>query len=294
MGGGPRSESEYRMLWFATQLIDYAFGLCMVYSLTIYSLETYPPADHPLRWALVLFIQGHLAPGLIYLRERVHFVVLGDRVSTFKRGSLTRANWKLIVQTAVFSQASSFIPGLLGMFDFKNTFEWSSSNLIRTYLQFYAMLLLRDLVSMTPFHPLMHTPRWYHLHKTHHEVRRDAQAMHAFHIDLIDLLLENVCGNAILLAGQRAVGLPVQINPFAAALFTCHDGVLHSVNPYSVMYFCPPLDCFLKGNVCHQLHHALNKDYYTFIPFGHVWSRRKRDEDWDRYNSIFKTDFVLR
>ncbi|EJK66043.1 hypothetical protein THAOC_13050 [Thalassiosira oceanica] len=62
-------KSECRMLWLATQLIDYAFGLAMVYSVTIYSMETYPPSDHPLRWAIVLFIQGHVAPGLI-LSER--------------------------------------------------------------------------------------------------------------------------------------------------------------------------------------------------------------------------------
>jgi hypothetical protein len=75
-------------------------------------------------------------------------------------------------------------------------------------------------------------------------------------------------------------------------LLTCHDGALHSVNPFSVMYFHPLLDACFKGNVTHQLHHALNKGHYLFVPWGHMLPAR-RQADCERYNYVFKTDFSL-
>ena len=40
----------------------------------------------------------------------------------------------------------------------------------------------------------------------------------------------------------------------------------------------------------HQLHHALNKGHYLFVPWSHVLPKRRR-ADCDRYNHVFKTDF---
>ena len=55
-------------------------------------------------------------------------------------------------------------------------------------------------------------------------------------------------------------------------------------------YFNPLLDWLFEGNVNHQLHHALNKGHYLFVPWSHVLPKRRR-ADCDRYNHVFKTDF---
>ena len=125
-----------------------------------------------------------------------------------------------------------------------------------------------------------------------HESTKDAQSLHAFYIDLLDLLIENVGAPVLLFGAQWMLGLTVGIPWMASVLLTFHDGALHSVNPYSVMYYNPVLDHLLQPNVHHQLHHALNKGYYLFVPWGHVLPDRRR-ADCRRYNEVFKTDFTF-
>ena len=119
--------------------------------------------------------------------------------------------------------------------------------------------------------------------------------MHAFHIHVLDLLIENTGAPTLLFLGQYLTGWQqsVGLNMFALVLYTCHDGALHSINPYSVMYFFPVLDHIMKGNICHQLHHALNNDYIQFVPYAHMWSSRRRQKDIEKYNATFETDFVF-
>lgn len=64
------------------------------------------------------------------------------------------------------------------------------------------------------------------------------------------------------------------------------------MNPYSVMYFNPLLDRLFKANVHHQIHHALNRGYYLFVPWAHVLPAR-READGALYNRVFQTDFAL-
>lgn len=53
--------------------------------------------------------------------------------------------------------------------------------------------------------------------------------------DALDLIIENVGAPFLLFGAQRLLGLPVGIHWYVGVLLTCHDGALHSVNPYSVM-----------------------------------------------------------
>jgi len=91
---------------------------------------------------------------------------------------------------------------------------------------------------------------------------------------------------------QYLLGLDVGIHWFVGVLLTFHDGALHSINPYSIMYFNPILDNRLKGNVTHQLHHALNKGYYLFVPYEH-FDADARSKDVQKYNKVFKTTFTF-
>lgn len=157
------------------------------------------------------------------------------------------------------------------------------------YTPFFTLLVLRDVFFFWPFHQLMHTPRFYHLHKTHHEAATDAQGMHAFRIGMIDFLIENAGAPALLLAFQYATGNPVGFHLMVPFLLSFHDGALHSVNPYSAMYFIPLLDYIFKPTIYHQLHHAVpHKGYMLLIPYHHLIPS-KRQQDIDYYNKIFKT-----
>ena len=100
--------------------------------------------------------------------------------------------------------------------------------------------------------------------------------MHAFHIDLPDLIIENVGAPFLLCAAQLLAGRRVGIHWLVGVLLTSHDGALHSVNPHSAMYFNPVLDRIFKANVFHQLHHATSRGYYRFVPWAHVLPARRR------------------
>jgi len=286
-------------LWLASQIIDYATAIALCYNQTIYNIPNHVTKNYAsiLHFAGSLTIINIVSVGLLYLREALHFRLLGARMASCKGscGEFPMSSWQYIWQTTTVSTLSTFILSLMGFFHFPNQIEWTWNSWGTIYLQFYAMLILRDWFSLAPFHTLMHTKAFYSWHKTHHQVRSNAQGMHAFHIDVTDLLLENVGAPPLLfilqwILPQHSVGL----HSFAAALLTAHDGALHSINPYSAMYFNPLLDHLMKGNVCHQLHHALNKDYLLFVPYAHLWSTEKRRYDIEKYNKCFKTNFNLR
>ena len=67
---------------------------------------------------------------------------------------------------------------------------------------------------------------------------------------------------------------------------------IHSVNPYTIIYFFPPLDMFLKPVVSHNIHHVLiNKNFY-FTPYHHFYPQN-RVKDIEDYNRIFHCDLPL-
>mmetsp|Transcript_33152 Transcript_33152/g.71633 ORF Transcript_33152/g.71633 Transcript_33152/m.71633 type:complete len:343 (+) Transcript_33152:1688-2716(+) len=305
----PRSrDADDFNLWLVSQLIDYGTVLAFCYQQVIYNLPTTPNAtafrQNAGYFALCLITNGLISVGIAYLREELHFMMLSRHrqlASRYKiRGGLSRIDWYYIFQTASVSQIALFLQGIFGILYYENRAGfWNWSKWLEIYLQFYAMLILRDLFYLAPFHSLMHSaPRWYRLHKEHHKVMKNAQSLHAFHINILDLVLENVGAPILLVLGQCIMSdwkqEHVGINIFAVVLLTGHDIALHSIDPYSAMYFCPVLDHFMKGNICHQLHHALNNDYIMFVPYGHLWSSRRRRKDVDRYNTVFETDFFMR
>ena len=63
------------------------------------------------------------------------------------------------------------------------------------------------------------------------------------------------------------------------------------MNPYSVYFFNPILDYMARNNICHNLHHTVQLDYYTGIPFKQFLSGETRRKDIERYNKDMKTQF---
>jgi len=166
------------------------------------------------------------------------------------------------------------------------------------WLEFMAMTLLKDLTSMKYLHDWMHR-KAYHLHKTHHVAKANCQTWHAWQFDLVDVVLENTIGPVLLLGVKWAAGAPVgpwglpSVHLGAFYLSLMSDLNLHSMNPYTVIFFNPLLDLLLKPNVTHNLHHAINVGYMTTVPYDHLLSRAARQRDMDKYNKVCKTHYPL-
>ena len=127
---------------------------------------------------------------------------------------------------------------------------------------FYALLALRDVFFLGPLHPILHSRRWWDLHKVHHEPTKSPQSMHAFHIDLPDLIIENVGAPFLLFCRDSSSPGGARIHWLVGVLLTSHDGALHSVNPHSAMYFNPVLDRIFKAQRLPPARTAPRRDGY--------------------------------
>ena len=281
------------LMWSLTQILDYAWAGAVMCAVSMLFGGDQTVVYDTLSLARACALLGFAAVGILHARERVYFWLFADRIAHCKHKVLSKKTLWYILQTSSLSMSSFFLMYKYDIIYFK-TPNVSMSFWMDVFGPFYILLVLRDVFFLFPLHTLMHaSPFWYSWHKMHHEVTRDAQSLHAFHIELVDLLVENVGAPFLLLGGQYVLGLPVGLHWFTGALLTVHDGALHSVNPFSVMYFNPIFDWLLEPNVNHQLHHALNKGHYTFVPWEHALSPAKRTADCNRYNQVFKTNFVF-
>ena len=275
-------------LWLTTQLLDYSWMglLALVVSFLFTNVYSLPRA------ATSCTALGVASVAILQLREVAHFKLLGGRLPQHKRKPLGKHTFPFVFQTAAFSMLSYFTMFAFNIIHYvPPTFSFAFWGSI--FVPFYALLVLRDVFFLGPLHSRLHNkPQWYHLHKLHHQPTKSAQSLHAFYIDLLDLIIENVGAPFLLFTAQFLLGLPVGIHWYVGVLLTCHDGALHSVNPFSVMYYNPLLDGVFKGNPTHQLHHALNREYYCFVPWRHVRPSRRR-ADCERYNRVFGTDFAI-
>jgi len=278
------SSAKYTGLWkyqlFST-FFDYAWTGLYFWFVKMYT-------DDPCQNLTILSIAfvSHC-----WLRERINFWVFGDLVSKHKRDyTLSWRNWYFVLQTSVISVFNNhlFVRQGLYYWDTKNFF--SLSNLFEVWFTFFILQLLKDAFSLLPFHEKMHN-EYYWLHKTHHEVSRNAQSLMAFHIDILDLFIENACAPMFFVFGQWLLGYKMSMNLAAFTLVALMDMNIHSVNPYSVMLYNPILDYVFNCNVAHQIHHARNKDNYTFIPYHHLLPGRKQ-KDFDDYNKYMGTSFT--
>ena len=300
-----KSQNEL-WLWVRTQLVDYA--CCGTVALIGWALLHYGSngagSDSTCTTGMMplmgLFARnaffGFLYIGLVYFRERIHFKLLGDLVPKSKRRNITRHDFCYALQAILLSiivssgiEYNGYAYGEIDKFGNDNGIAWFL--LTEVYAPFFALLLLRDIFLMAPFHTLMHTKYFYKWHKEHHKIGLDAQALHTFRLDVVDLFIENAGAPALLLAIQSMTGRHVGFHVLAIFLFLFHDGAVHSVNPYSAMYFVPVLDYFLKPNICHQLHHAVpHKGYTLGFPYHHLIPS-KRQHDIDYYNKSFGTNY---
>ena len=107
---------------------------------------------------------GALVVAVLSARERVYFALFADRLPRCKQKPLAAKTTWYLFQTGSASMLSIFAmhkSSLIFWTPPANTLSYWFS----TFVPFYALLALRDVFFLGPLHPLLHSPRWYHLHK---------------------------------------------------------------------------------------------------------------------------------
>jgi len=277
---------SYFSLWGLTQLVDYSSCIMMYFILC--AIERLPLW----LWSRVLFSQT-LNILLVQYREEFYFTLFHDRLPLIKRqkSQIENETFKLMFQNVFFVWCLISFAHYFEPFKLIPITASQTSGFLMVYGQFIILLMLRD-AFLSVVHRLMHSPKYYYLHKVHHQVNRQAQSLHAFHIDILDIFLETYIAVPSLFMFQYFLSGNLELHMGSLLLFTMHDFTLHSINPYSVSYFNPILDFALKPNICHQLHHVVQNEYFTFTPYHHFIPGAK-ERDYKRYNKLMKTNFAL-
>jgi len=201
--------------------------------------------------------------------------------------------WNMVTSVA-------FVAGSIALNVYLELFHCTiHENLLWTYaiiqMEMLSMTLLKDL-SMYWLHDFMHDrnyPWFYKIHKNHHQVTKQIAHINHYYFDIADLFIENVCAPVIFLFAKFLLfgGYP-SMHIFSYILLVIEEGNLHSVNPFTIIYFNPVFDYFFKSTITHNLHHTFSKGYLTFLPYKHLL-KSEREKDVNVYNKFYETSIVL-
>jgi len=177
-------------------------------------------------------------------------------------------------------------------------------NFVNNYVIYLFMSFIKDTICMNILHQMMHR-HWYDKHYVHHLPMKEVSNINYTFFDIEDMMLENSVAPALILLLKFCMDptkTPI-IDMFSYILLLHNDANSHSICPYTVGFFFPPLDAILSPTVSHTLHHALNMGHYTIWPLHQLkgifqYDNRSKTnvdgslaKDWATYNRVFKTDF---
>ena len=159
------------------------------------------------------------------------------------------------------------------------------------FAEFWVLTLLKDVTAMNYIHSWMHNknyPYFHSIHESHHAYRENLTFLNSMNIGIVDLFFENTIGPFLLVGMKFALGMEPTMCLVSFIHNVWAEGAHHSMNPYTISYYCPPIDAIMKGNIAHSLHHA--KTYINGL--GHPWHHITKGyrKDLDLYNTIMKTE----
>jgi len=180
-------------------------------------------------------------------------------------------------------------------------YELHISQLLVVYLEYLVISFLKDGISMNILHQLFHTIWWSH-HETHHLPEKELSVFNAFYIDVPDLIGENLIGPLLFCSIKFLFGgSSCSIHYASFFLSAVCDLTVHSLNPYTITFWNPLLDNFLRPNLSHNLHHSSKVGHYTIWPLHQIQgvsgpnNKGKLEStfsfDIDDYNKTFDTHF---
>jgi len=229
------------------------------------------------------------------IHECLQYYMIGHMVGKEQQQKMAKVlsgtDWHLyanFLKILAFITSSAYVFGMIGFF------EWTDLRNVRVLFKIFvdsiALSIFKDITSMYFIHPMMHK-HLYYLHREHHKPKLDCTLFASYVIGIPDIVIENTCGPLLVRAGYFLLGRQcTQIHIAAYLLSLNADAGIHSINPFRPYTFIPFIDSFFTFGVCHKLHHALNRDYFTSWPI-HQFNSAKKQEDCERYNSYFGTNF---
>jgi len=182
-------------------------------------------------------------------------------------------------------------------------YECHISRFLKVYLEYLLIAFIKDAVSMNIMHQMFHTCMYHH-HATHHLPMKNLSNLNSFYFDIPDLFIEDGIGPMMLMGLKALGGGDCSVHYMSFYFTVLCDQSVHSLNPYTAVFWNPLLDNIMRGAVSHNLHHALNKGHYTIWPQHHFIGVVSPDQktgkatdgfeiDIQEYNNIFDTKFPL-
>jgi len=232
---------------------------------------------------LMYFIYGEekftvLASGIIFLiffamiiaHDHIYYLLFPDILCQAKINyKITKSNYQDMVKIIIFYF------GLMMAETYFDHFHLQWKGLLQSSIEFafefWFMSLVKDFTLMRYLHKWMHEKKgWYWLHKQHHETNENVQIVTTFHFDILDIIIENAGAPITLHIFYYFFreGCPA-INYASFLYLGWADSMIHSLNPYTVVFFNPIWDYFMKGVIAHNLHHMVQENYYELVPFRH-------------------------
>jgi len=279
------STAQARFMAVATALMDYAtVGALFVFWDRVCRMED--GSLCPFTAACTFLLEGAVMP----IKDEIQCRFLWRKfVSPYKLNSWPYS-WRSSLEQLSSSVAFAFLSLLSLCFGRQISFEALSAEVVfRAWLEARATLAITDFM-MHFAHRWMHE-KAYFLHKKHHEGNSDLTSSLSVKFDLLDLLAEFGAGLPVLLVGKKLLGLDPAIHLLSHHLILLFGFQHHSGNPYAVYLFNPVLDYLSRPTLCHNLHHAIQRDYHLFVPYSHFVSAKNRHKDIDKYNKHMKTAF---
>lgn len=149
-------------------------------------------------------------------------------------------------------------------------YECHISRFLKVYLEFLIIAFIKDGISMNVLHQMFHT-RFYDHHKTHHlPMKESLSVMNAFYFDVFDLFAEDGAGPLLLVGIKALAGGAANVHYASYLLTVLCDQCVHSLDPYTAVYWNPLFDNIMRCTVSHNLHHSLNRGHYTIWPLHHI------------------------
>jgi len=232
--------------------------------------------------------------------EAMRTWLLGDMVSELKTDDGVERNFSTYADgtlkltaffafTLWFAGDASPIPFLRGLLDWHYSVLTlqGAARMWGGGLVFYAW---KDFLCFTIIHRAMHMNVLgsYRFHKVHHQGTDNLNIWNATTIDFWDNFIESAGIAFINIPVMWLLGWPIKMHMGSMVLTALADIQVHSVNPYTVVWFNPIMDYIFLGNVQHNLHHAKGRDHYTVVPWHHIFPQYRRN-DIEDYNEIMNT-----
>ncbi|CAJ1967194.1 unnamed protein product [Cylindrotheca closterium] len=282
---------------FLTQLVDYARFYAVVICTVLWA--TNEQEKRLVCWKAALMPVAIVTSHTIM--EVVYGHILGpNTLGQSKRNQIRKdeRNVALIGGVALLVFQMSCAVGFLTYIGaFTPTFVHDKSNLLdwtlalsTAYGEFWILSWLKDVTSMHFVHRLMHNKNYKYLHRIHllhHSHTTNLNNINGALLEPVDLFLENTIGPLLLVVLKCLSGYPPKISLISFLYSISAEGSNHSLNPYSISYYFPPVDFFLKGNLAHNLHHTSPNGHFHAQPWHHLWEGYHKDLE--AYNRIMKT-----